>query len=83
MVGLSEAPVFRMVGLLESSRYSYGWLPRGPPVFEWLDTQEPPGSRIVEIFEATRISYSVIFGVPRFSYVLAVILPPVFVWLDS
>ena len=38
MVELFEASGFRIVGLLEASRYSYGWTLDVPPVFVWLDS---------------------------------------------
>ena len=46
MVGLSEAPGIRLVGLSEAFRYSDGWTLRGPP-----------GYRMVELLMGSWYSY--------------------------
>ena len=58
-----------MVGLLEALRFSFGWTLRDPLVFEYLDTQMPPGHRIVEIFESPGFRIVGLLGSPGFRIV--------------
>ena len=61
-----------MVELFDALRFSYGWTLRVFLVLVWFDSQRPHGNIMVGLLRA-----------PRFSYVLHIRGPPVFVWLDS
>ena len=73
MVGLLEVPsVCIMVELiLSTSGFVYGWIPRGPPVFVWLDTLMSSALRMVGFFESHWYSHGWTLGGA-----------PVSVWMD-
>ena len=47
-------PGFRIVGLSQASRHSYGWILRGPMVFVWMESFRPSSIRMVGLLEKPR-----------------------------
>ena len=59
---------FFAVVLLETSRYSYGWTLRVPPLFVWLDSYRPPGFHLVRFLKVLRFRMVALLEAPRYSY---------------